>query len=708
MKKQISLAPSTTGYLVDMEVQDPVITSVVTELPDDGGGDPSDPPVANAGADRTLTLPANSTTLDGSLSTHGLPVKRWSWIQITKLPYTITNSNRAIATVRNLVKGVYVFELRVADMEERFSLDRVTITVNDVVDPPPPPPPINKPPTAVAGNDQSILLPLNAINLDGSLSNDPDGQITGYSWKQVTDFPCILAGANTAVLKVSGLVAAVYIFRLTITDSNDSTDSDDVTITVKKEVIEPPPNANTYPFTLTQNKTISRLRHFAGFENWNGQNYASFTGGWKDYYFRFAITDVIKGANATVDWTRLDNEFKKAINQGAGMSIGFMPTCDSDGFLATENYGGASSRYPLAWHNQMQSENVRDFSAGGNWIPNWNSTSFLNNWAAFLKRVNEHIETTSYNGVRYKDIMNYVEIRGYAQWGEFHWGGLFDNVSQLPAGTRPSVNSYKRIIDMHCDAFPNYPLVIIFAAYDANWLPHTMTPPEVTLYALTKKNGWGLIGWRRDQWANGSVTGDNYVHDYLERNSRSFGSSGAFSQIIMERWKYAPVVGEPYGPGANLSDLKRQLQFYHATSVGNGNYPNTSNAQGLFKDAVEMAGAKLSLNKGQLKVSTEFDFDITLTAENFGNSCVYNDRLNLVYELRNSGGQVMWTSNSNWKPLLKVPGTYAISDHYKVTTVPAGTYSLVATIKDNYRALPLFNNNQNSDGTIVLATGIKY
>lgn len=708
MKKTFAvLTPSN----VTIDVPDSVINETIVPLVTPPDPVVNKPPVARAGADQVINIPTEATfgttVLDGSGSTDPEnKIKNFIWRKIFGPSCQIKNTTLAITEVTGLQVGTYVFEVRVSDDKDAFSVDRLTVTVKKDVIIPDPPDPINKPPLAAAGNDQTMLLPLNSINLDGSLSIDPDGQITGYSWKQVTDFPCSLAGATTAVLRVSGMVAGAYIFRLTITDNNNSTDSDDVTITVKSEVIEPP-NANTYPFNLVKN-TASKLRHFGGFENWNGQNFASFPGGWKDYYFRFAITDVIKGANATVDWTRLDNEFKKAINQGAGMSIGFMPTCDSDGFLATENYGGASSRYPLAWHNQMQSESVRDFIAGGNWIPNWNSTSFLNNWAAFLKKVNEHIETTSYNGVKYKDIMNYVEIRGYGQWGEFHWGGLFDNVSQLPAGTRPSVASYKRIIDMHCDAFPNYPLVIIFAAYDANWLPHTMTPPEVTLYALTKTNGWGLIGWRRDQWANGSVTGDNYVHDYLERNSRSFGSSGPFSQIIMERWKYAPVVGEPYGPGANLSDLKRQLQFYHATSVGNGNYPNTSSAQSLFKDAVEMAGAKLSLNKGQLKVSTEFDFDITMTAENFGNSCVYNNRLNLVYELKNSSGQVMWTSNSNWKPLLKVPGTYAISDHYKVTTVPAGTYSLTAVIKDNYRALPLFNNNQNGDGTIVLATGIKY
>lgn len=686
---------------VTVSVPDPVITETIVPIvitPDPGV---NKPPVARAGSDVTITLPVNSVILDGSSSTDPEnKINTYGWRKVFGPSCLIKNPSLAITEVTGMSEGFFVFELRVVDDKGAFSADRVTVTVKkDVIVIPP----TNQNPIAKAGTDQTITLPANTLNLDGSLSNDPDGQIKAYKWSKTSGPAVTTSGDNTALLQLTNLLEGVYVFRLTITDNNDATNSDEVTVTVKPGVIVDPPTSGTYPFTLVKN-TSSRMRHFAGFENWNGQNYASFTGGWKDYYFRFSIADVLQGSNATVNWSRFDREIQKAITQGAGFSFGFMPLCDSDGFLATENYGGASSRYPLAWHNQMQSENVKDFSRNGMWIPNWNSPSFLNNMANFNKLVNTHIENTSFNGVRYKDIINYAEIRVYGQWGEWHNGGLFDNVSQFPSGTRPTVDTYKRIIDMHCDAFPNWPLVILFAAYDANWLPHTMTPPEVTHYALTKRNAWGLIGWRRDQWGQT----DNYIHDYLERNTRSSGSSGPFNQIIMERWKEAPVVGEPYGPGADLSDLKNQVEFYHACSVGNGNYPNNSNSQNLFKEAAEAAGAKLSLTKGQLKVSTAFDFDITMTVENFGVSPVYNDRLNIVYELRNSSGQVVWSSNSLWKPLRKIKGLYNISDHYKVTTVGAGTYSLTGVIKDNYRALPLFNDKQNADGTIVLATGIKF
>lgn len=704
MKKQITLNPSATGYIVDIEVADPVISHVVTEKTGTGGG-VNKPPIANAGTDKTITLPVNNVTLDASSSVDPEgKIKAYIWRKVSGPDCLIKNPSLPITEVVNMREGIYQFELRVIDDKNSFSADTVFINVKkEVVQPP-----VNQPPIAKAGIDQTITLPQNELLLDGSLSIDPDGQIKSYKWTKVSGPGVLMEDDTTSILSLKSLVEGIYVFRLTITDTNDASNSDEVTVTVKPAIIVNPPTSATYPFTLTPNKTLTKLRHFAGFENWNGQNYASFPGGWADLYFRFCTTDIVKGANGIIDWTRYDNEFKKAINQRAGMSIGFMVVCDSDDFLASETWNNATSRFSRKWWDQMQAESVKPFVRSGMHIPNWNSPSFLANLEAFLKLVQSHNETTSHNGVFFKDIINYVDIRIYASWGEWHNGGIFNNVSEFPAGTRPTVATYKRIIDAHCDAFPNYPNVVLFAGYDANFLNHTMTPPEITDYLLTKRNAWGLIGWRRDQWGNGRNTGDTYVHSYLEENTRSFGNSGPFNQIIMERWKFAPIVGEPYGPGADLSDLKRQVEFYHACSVGNGNYPPTTAQQNLFKAAADSAGAKLSLNSGQLKVSTAFDFDITMTAENFGRCPVYNNRLNLIYELRDSAGAVKWTSTSQWKPLLKLPGTHTISDNYKVLNIPAGTYSLTAVIKDNYRALPMFNDNQAADGSIVLATGIKY
>ncbi len=39
---------------------------------------------------------------------------------------------------------------------------------------------------AVAGSDQVVTLPTDSVSLNGSLSSDPDGTISGYVWKEIS------------------------------------------------------------------------------------------------------------------------------------------------------------------------------------------------------------------------------------------------------------------------------------------------------------------------------------------------------------------------------------------------------------------------------------------------------------------------------------------------------------------------------------------
>ncbi|WP_223883507.1 PKD domain-containing protein, partial [Arenibacter lacus] len=63
---------------------------------------------------------------------------------------------------------------------------------------------------------------------------DPDGGvITAYQWTQESGpNTAVLSGENTADLTVSGLVAGSYVFRLTVTDDENETGTDEVVLTV--------------------------------------------------------------------------------------------------------------------------------------------------------------------------------------------------------------------------------------------------------------------------------------------------------------------------------------------------------------------------------------------------------------------------------------------------------------------------------------------
>jgi hypothetical protein len=97
------------------------------------------PPVANAGPSKSITLPTNSTTLDGSLSADADgSISSYSWAQISGPgSSTITSGNSSIATVSNLVTGQYTYELTVTDNMGATAKSRVKITVsNSGIQPP--------------------------------------------------------------------------------------------------------------------------------------------------------------------------------------------------------------------------------------------------------------------------------------------------------------------------------------------------------------------------------------------------------------------------------------------------------------------------------------------------------------------------------------------------------------------------------------------
>ncbi|THU34102.1 T9SS type A sorting domain-containing protein [Niastella caeni] len=186
-------------------------------------------PVSNAGADISITLPTNSTTLNGGASSDpDGTIVRYAWSKISgPSTFTIGNAATASTPLTNLVAGTYVFRLTVTDDKGATATDDVNVIVNNANTP------VNKPPVAQAGTDIAITLPTNSVTLNGSASSDPDGTISRYAWSKVsgpTQF--LIASPGSAITTVSNLVAGTYVFRLTVTDNSGATANDDITVVV--------------------------------------------------------------------------------------------------------------------------------------------------------------------------------------------------------------------------------------------------------------------------------------------------------------------------------------------------------------------------------------------------------------------------------------------------------------------------------------------
>jgi hypothetical protein len=207
-----------------------------------------------------------------------------------------------------------------------------------------------------------------------------------------------------------------------------------------------------------------------------------------DVYYRFTWTRIEGATQGSYNWAYFDGLVNAAIQRKQRFSFGVMqlyPEGTPEVGLAA--YDGGYSSYPEYLHNLMQSEGVKDWRKGSTWVPNYNSTHFHARLLALYQAMNTHIQNTSYNGVKYKDVIGYIDVRGYGSWGEWHHGGLVDNVSEFPTGTRATAASLKAIIDAHVKGFPNFPLVSIIATFDANWLPHTDSKKQLGLYWMAQR-----------------------------------------------------------------------------------------------------------------------------------------------------------------------------------------------------------------------------
>ncbi|XP_056413177.1 dyslexia-associated protein KIAA0319-like protein homolog isoform X2 [Hyla sarda] len=188
------------------------------------------PPQADAGPDKELTLPVDSTTLDGSRSTDDQKIVSYLW-EKTQGPegVKIENANTSTATVTGLQGGKYLFTLTVTD--ERGLQDKATVSVIVTEE-------MNKPPMAKIAGNVVITLPTNTAELDGSKSTDDKG-IVSFQWQRDESSPAAGDVLNNsdhhAVLFLSNLVEGTYTYQLKVTDAKGESHSDKATVEVKPD-----------------------------------------------------------------------------------------------------------------------------------------------------------------------------------------------------------------------------------------------------------------------------------------------------------------------------------------------------------------------------------------------------------------------------------------------------------------------------------------
>ena len=223
---------------------------------------PNQPPLVNAGPDQTISLPANTAQLNGSVVDDGLPVGgtlTFVWTQIGgPAGASFGAPSQPITQVTFSVAGTYVLQLTASDSLLSAS-DSVTITVL----------PPNQAPAVNAGADQTLAFLLNiqqgtfqTATLSGTASDDglPQGSTLAVTWSLYSGpNPVSIAAPANLQASVHFDVPGAYVFQLSASDSQFTANSY-VAITIVPPIVNAGPDVTTLQsqqITLNGSVTIN-------------------------------------------------------------------------------------------------------------------------------------------------------------------------------------------------------------------------------------------------------------------------------------------------------------------------------------------------------------------------------------------------------------------------------------------------------------------
>lgn len=578
--------------------------------------------------------------------------------------------------------------------------------------------------------------------------------VTGYDLYLNSVFQQTVTGGT---FTFSGLAASTnYTIKVKARDAAGNTSVDSNTLSVTTSASGPGGNV-TFALTEIPYADPDIITYGRGAEQWHFPNGACSV---EDRISNPSValnpqgTENSKNAYHRIEWFELEGDTQgdyqftpgsdfgdrlaSAINNDQMFSFGIMPF-NNDSTAGHSVPGGGKASYPNYLHIAMQAlpAGQRDTLLGSDWMPNWNSTIYLQRLRALHTALNSYLLTATHtfisgprNGqtVNVRDSIYCIDIRGFGQYGEWHSNSMFNFGSYsgstytpgAAANIEPSLTRMKELIDAHTEIFQNWPLVMMVAGFNgqggAPGIKIFQQHDELGYYALTATNTWGKVGYRRDQ----VLSTEGYLNQLLRDNSSTFNGSPAFNTLFFALGDSAPGTGEPL-PGAyhnfDLSGADANMVLYKHTSFGNGNWPgcsisptaNTSSKSNQVRNAWKRCGFRLKITTGEAPqvITRNTPFNIKLNWQNVGITPTY-ENWDIIFELQ-SGSTPVWSGTSSKVLKLFRPsqGVVQTTDIFTVTNSTAtGTYKLVFRVKDptGYKSLnlKLALQGQNADGSYTI------
>jgi len=199
-------------------------------------------PVAHCGRPLQKVTVGDDVTLDGlrSYDPDGLFLVNHEWTQVSgPEDVPITGAGDATATVTPMVEGAYVFQLRVQDSpnhelpyaREHWSKGCTTVVQAIALG--------NLPPVADAG-EGVVMRQGGQVTLDGTGSDDPDGDELSFTWRQLGGPRVEMLEAETATPSFGACTPGLYQFELVVNDGLTDSLPTDVWVSIHSRCNEAP------------------------------------------------------------------------------------------------------------------------------------------------------------------------------------------------------------------------------------------------------------------------------------------------------------------------------------------------------------------------------------------------------------------------------------------------------------------------------------
>jgi hypothetical protein len=406
-----------------------------------------------------------------------------------------------------------------------------------------------------------------------------------------------------------------------------------------------------------------------GLYRWNNQEYAPQPRPAYDSYERYVWRD-LEPRRGQYDFSVIDRDLEAA--QRAGRKHAFR-------IRAMVN--GKGPQVPDYLVDAMG----RGWWSNGTYVPDWNDQDFVERMDALIAELGRR-----YNG---DPRINWIDVGFYGNWGEWHtWPLTYPSYSGAQ-DMRPE--HLRGLVDRMAAAFPNTQLIM------------GSEDEDILVYAL---RNYPTMGWRRDSLGSW-IFDENSTFRNLKRLPNDW-------QLVMDRWKRAPVMSEFISPNDQRDpDVYRlaqeQAEEYHVSLVSNGNTLVWDSLSRTGREALlelgKQVGYRLVLSDISLPRRATPGAEVTVRTHwiNRGNAPTYEHWKPIIH-LRDAQGQIRWSSTLNIDLRTLLPSETATRFENRLALpgdLAAGTYTLTLSIPDPhaYRApLALAIEGRQADGSYAL------